>query len=121
LRELSYLIPTCKYTLENHRGAEPVIESFRTKGGLAAFCEHLNKNKTPLHRNAIHFAARTTRSKLKSPFNITKATTTPIVAFGNTIHNIHRRPARSGFKTGLDARYQRFGRKKGILKERKST
>ena len=55
LRELSYLIPSCKYTFENHRVEPPLIEVYQNKGGLAAFCEHLNRNKTPLHRNAIHF------------------------------------------------------------------
>jgi DNA gyrase subunit B len=118
LRELSYLIPTCKYTLENHRGAEPVIEVYQNKGGLAAFCEHLNKNKTPLHRSAIHFKRQNDRVEVEVAIQYNEGYHDTIVAFGNTIHNIHGGLHESGFKTGLTRAINAYGRKKNILKEK---
>ena len=119
LRELSYLIPTCKYTLENHRvEGEPKIEVFQNKGGLAAFCEHLNKNKTPLHRNAIHFRRSNDKIEAEVAIQYNEGYHDTIVAFGNTIHNIHGGLHESGFKTGLTRAINAYGRKKGILKEK---
>ena len=118
LRELSYLIPSCKYTLENHRGAEPVIEVYQNKGGLAAFCEHLNKNKTALHRHAIHFKRQNDRIEAEVAIQYNEGYHDTIVAFGNTIHNIHGGLHESGFKTGLTRAINGYGRKKGIIKEK---
>ena len=119
LRELSYLIPTCKYTLENHRvEGEPKIEVFQNKGGLAAFCEHLNKGKTALHRNAIHFRRSNDKIEAEVAIQYNEGYHATIVAFGNTIHNIHGGLHESGFKTGLTRAINAYGRKKGILKEK---
>ena len=118
LRELSYLIPSCKYTLENHRGATPVIEVYQNKGGLAAFCEHLNKNKTALHRHAIHFKRQNDRIEAEVAIQYNEGYHDTIVAFGNTIHNIHGGLHESGFKTGLTRAINGYGRKKGIIKEK---
>ncbi|HVF84950.1 MAG TPA: DNA topoisomerase subunit B [Abditibacteriaceae bacterium] len=118
LRELSYLIPTCKYTLENHRGSEVTIEVFQNKGGLAAFCEHLNKNKTALHRHAIHFKRQNDKLEAEIAIQYNEGYHDTIVAFGNTIHNIHGGLHESGFKTGLTRAINGYGRKKGILKEK---
>jgi DNA gyrase subunit B len=118
LRELSYLIPTCKYTLENHRGPEVTIEVFQNKGGLAAFCEHLNKNKTALHRHAIHFKRSNDKIEAEIAIQYNEGYHDTIVAFGNTIHNIHGGLHESGFKTGLTRAINGYGRKKAILKEK---
>ncbi len=120
LRELSYLIPTCKYTLENHRGAEPTSEVFQNKGGLAAFCEHLNRNKTPLHRSAIHFKRSNEKLEAEIAIQYNEGYHDTIVAFGNTIHNIHGGLHESGFKTGLTRAINGYGRKKGIIKEKEA-
>ncbi len=118
LRELSYLIPTCKYTLENHRGNEVTSEVFQNKGGLAAFCEHLNKNKTALHRHAIHFKRSNDKIEAEIAIQYNEGYHDTIVAFGNTIHNIHGGLHESGFKTGLTRAINGYGRKKAILKEK---
>ncbi|MBV9868339.1 MAG: type IIA DNA topoisomerase subunit B [Abitibacteriaceae bacterium] len=118
LRELSYLIPQCKYTLENHRVEPATIEVYQNKGGLAAFCEHLNKNKTPLHRHAVHFTRQNERVEVEVAIQYNEGYHDTIVAFGNTIHNIHGGLHESGFKTGLTRAINSYARKKGQLKEK---
>jgi DNA gyrase subunit B len=109
LRELSYLVPTATFTLENHR-VEPVkIDVFHNKGGLAAFCEDLNKNKTAVHRHAIHFmvakrdeaegSAKSVEVEVAIQYNEGYHDT--LVTFGNSIHNVHGGVHESGFKTAL--------------------
>ncbi len=118
MRELSYLIPSCKFTLENQRVEPPTAEVFQNKGGLAAFCEHLNKNKTPLHRSAIHFKRHNEKVEVEVAIQYNEGYHDTIVAFGNTIHNIHGGLHESGFKTGLTRAINAYGRKKAILKEK---
>jgi DNA gyrase subunit B len=125
MRELSYLVPTSMFTLENYRVEPPTVEQFQNKGGLAAFCEHLNKNKTPLHRNAIHFHrikenfdGKGNSIEVEVAMQYNESYHDTIVAFGNTIHNIHGGLHESGFKTGLTRAINAYGRKKGIIKEK---
>ncbi len=124
LRELSYLVPTCTFTLENHRVEPPVIESYHNKGGLASFCEHLNRNKTSLFPRSIHF--RGERKDENGPKTIDVEVAIQyndgyhdtIVAFGNSIHNVHGGLHESGFKTGLTRAVVNYARKKGLLKDK---
>ena len=129
MRELSYLVPTSVFVLENHRVEPPKIEEYHNKGGLAAFCEHMNKNKTALHRQAIHFqrvkenadgkgSNRSVEVEVAIQYNEGYHDT--IVAFGNSIHNIHGGLHESGFKTGLTRAINGYARKKSILKEKEA-
>ncbi|RYX86104.1 type IIA DNA topoisomerase subunit B [bacterium] len=124
LRELSYLVPTCLFTLENHR-VEPVeIETYQNKGGLASFCEHLNKNKDTLFPRAIHFKGDRKDETGQKSIEVEVAIQynggyhDTIIAFGNSIHNIHGGLHESGFKTGLTRAVTGYARKKNLLKDK---
>ena len=118
MRELSYLIPTCKFTLENQRVSPPTSEIYQNKGGLAAYCEHLNANKTALHRSAITFKRNTDRIEVEVAMQYNEGYHDTLVAFGNTIHNVHGGLHESGFKTGLTRAVNGYARKKNLLKEK---
>jgi DNA gyrase subunit B len=127
MRELSYLVPSSMFTLENYRVEPPTVEQFQNKGGLAAFCEHLNRNKTALHRNAIHFHrikenfdGKGNSIEVEVAMQYNESYHDTIVAFGNTIHNIHGGLHESGFKTGLTRAINGYGRKKSIIKEKEA-
>lgn len=124
LRELSYLIPGCKFTFENHRSEKPASVMFQSKGGLPAFVEDLNKTKTPLFPRAVSFKGqrkdengpKTIEVEVALQYNDSYHDT--IIAFGNSIHNIHGGLHESGFKTGLTRAVLNYAKRKNLLKDK---
>ncbi len=123
MRELSYLIPTCKFTFENHRVSPMESETYQNKGGLPSFCEHLGKNKTPLTKVISFTGQRKDETGAKSievevALQYNDGYHDTIIAFGNSIHNIHGGLHESGFKTGLTRAVTGYAKKKNLIKEK---
>ena len=53
LRDLSYLNPGVRLTFTNENTCQSQV--FEHKGGIAAFVEHMNRTKDPLHK-VVHFS-----------------------------------------------------------------
>jgi DNA gyrase subunit B len=118
MRELSYLVPQAVFKLENHRVEPMTVELYQNKGGLSAFCEHISKNKTPIHRHPIHFTRATEKLEVEVAIQYNESYHDTIICFGNTIHNIHGGLHESGFKTGLTRAIKNYAKNKKLLKDK---
>ena len=115
LRELAYLNPAVKITFTIEPTGEK--QEFQYKGGIAAFVEHLNRLKDPLHRVA-RFAGEREDVEAEIALQYNQAFLESIHSYANNIHTIEGGTHLSGFKTALTRAINAYARKVGLLKEK---
>jgi DNA gyrase subunit B len=115
LRELAYLNPSVKITLENEKTGE--TETFHEKGGLAAFVDHLNQHKGPLHRVCAVSRSRD-NTEVEFALQYNEGYLENIFSYANNIHTVEGGAHVSGFKTALTRAINAYARKAGLLKEK---
>jgi len=115
LRELAYLNPAAKITFTVEATGEK--QEFQYKGGIAAFVEHLNRLKDPLHRVA-RFAGQREDVEAEIALQYNQAFLESIHSYANNIHTVEGGTHLSGFKTALTRAINAHARKVGLLKEK---
>lgn len=116
LRELAYLNKgiTITFTVE---GSEEGTQVFHYKTGIAAFVEHLNRNKDPLHK-VIYFARQRDDVDVEIAMQYNEGYHEEILTFANNINTAEGGVHLSGFKTALTRVINNYARKAGLLKEK---
>ncbi len=118
MRELSYLNPTSELTLVDEVNNQTQV--FQNKGGIAAFVEHLNRSKEPIHRHAIHFHKQREDVDVEVAIQYNEGYNDTIISFANNICTIDGGTHESGFKTALTRVVNQYARKNNLLKEKDS-
>ena len=117
LREQAFLNAGLRITLTDHRGDELLSETMHYEGGIRAYVNHLNKNKTALHEQVIYVAGQKDDAVAEVALQYNDGYNETILSFANNISTTEGGMHETGFKTALTRVINDYGRKYKMLKD----
>lgn len=119
LRELAYLNRGVKLTLDDNRewGKSRHAE-FMFSGGISDFVMYLNKDKTALYDEPIHFLGKSGDIVVEIAIQHNEGFSDSIFSFVNNIPTNEGGTHETGFKAALTKVLNDYCRKQGILKDK---
>jgi len=115
LRELAFLNRDIRITLKDERSDKE--SEFKFKGGIVSFVEHLNKNKTSLHKKVVYFAKEKDKISMEIAIQYNDGYAENIFCFANNINTIEGGTHLTGFKSALTRTANQYCRKKKMFKD----
>jgi len=126
LRELAFLNRGVKINIQEEapesNSTQPVYareDQFLYEGGLAAFVQHINEGKTPLHRDPIVMARERDGFAIEVAMQYTDSYAESLFTYVNNINTVEGGTHLSGFRAALTRSLNGFGQKSGIIKDDK--
>ncbi|MCB9522737.1 MAG: DNA topoisomerase (ATP-hydrolyzing) subunit B [Myxococcales bacterium] len=121
LRELSFLNSGVEIVIIDERG-EGRRHDFKYEGGIRSFVEHLNRNKSPLHRPPMHFQAMGNDGiEVEIALQWNDSYQENVFTFTNNIRNRDGGTHLSGFKDALTRTVNNYAASENLLKGVKSS
>jgi DNA gyrase subunit B len=118
LMELAYLTRGIKIALRDERSS--MDELYYYPGGIKAFVEHLNRNRTALHDKIISFDKKTDSIQVEVAMQYHDGFAENVYAFANSINTQEGGTHLIGFRSALTRTVNDYGRSNGLLKEGES-
>ncbi|NOY52074.1 MAG: DNA topoisomerase (ATP-hydrolyzing) subunit B [Deltaproteobacteria bacterium] len=119
LRELSFLNKGLKISLTDERSGEEKL--FHYKGGIASFVEHLNRNKTPLHKKPIYLELEREGVSIEIAMQYNDSYSENLYSFANNINTIDGGTHLIGFKSALTRTLNAYAAQNNLLKKVKKS
>lgn len=115
-REMAFLNKGIKILLEDKRSNKK--EEFHYEGGIKAFVEYINTNKTKIQENIMYFEAEKDNSTVELAMQYTESYSENIFSFANNINTHEGGTHLSGFKSAITRAINDYARRHNILKEK---
>jgi DNA gyrase subunit B len=115
LRELAFLNQGIAINLIDHRSGKEL--EFKYKGGLSAFVEYLNENKTVLFNKPIHFQRSKDDVEVEVAIQYNDGYSESIFSYVNNINTIEGGTHLTGFRTALTRTINTYAQKNNLLKK----
>lgn len=115
LRELAFLNSGITIYLKDERQNKE--STFHYKGGVVSFTEHLNRNKTVLHKKVIYLSKEKDTVFVEVAMQYNDGYAENIFTFANTINTVDGGTHLTGFKSALTRTLNQYCRQKKLLKE----
>jgi len=119
LRELSYLNKGVHIRITDERNGES--HDFLNAGGIDAFVEHLNRNKTPLHKPPIHIEDTKSDITVEVSMQWNDTYQETLFCFTNNIRNRDGGAHLEGFRAAMTRVINTYAEKNNLLKSSKVT
>ena len=119
VRELAFLNKGLSLNLRDDRDEEDTTgDTFCYEGGISEYVDFINKNKTPIHDDIIHFEGEEDNVILEIAMQYNTSYNANIYSFVNNINTHDGGTHEDGVRRALTRVINSYARKNGILKEK---
>src|SRR5436853_5354039 len=120
LREKAFLNSGIRITIIDERSEPPKTHDFFYRGGIAEFVRHLNKSKTVLHTQPIHFAKEGVTNDpvgMEVAIQYNDSYNEIVHSFANNINTVDGGTHLTGFRAALTRTINNYAKSAGLFKK----